>query len=347
MTTSPGRVDCDTDALVIGGGIVGALIAWQLAEHGLAVSVVDAQAIGSGATRRSAGLVTPSLHRAHRRQTARGVEMLTALARRHSLKARSVSALHVASRHDDADALRGLVSELQADGIDAAWETDPAIVPAGFGGGLRVAGSVMVDPALLATRLLQRPNIVVRQNVEAQKIERGHGRALALAPGYSIRAGAVIVAAGAYAGLLSPYLADAAQIGRGAIWRSRPQAAALPCQSAPVVVDGGRIVAAQTDDLRVSVGAWRWDSRGEGDPVRDARGYLSAHMPDLLAETELWLSSTCVVSRDGGPLVGALSGNDGVSGGVFYALAPGAFGLAWAALIAEQVVDLALRSRRS
>lgn len=347
MTAYIAPVDLDTEALVIGGGIVGALIAWQLAERGLEVSVVEAQAVGSGATRRSPGLATPSLHRAHRRHTARGVEMLTALARHHNLKPRPVSALHVATRSDDADALRGLVAELQADGIDAAWETDPAVVPGGFRGGLRVAGSVMVDPVALTTRLLQRPDILVRQNVEAQKLERAHGRVLALAPGYSVRAGIVVLAAGAYAGLLSPYLADSAQVGRGVLWRSHPQAAALPCQSAPVVVDGGRIVAAQTTDRRVCVGAWRWDGRSDGDPARDARAYLTAHMPNLLTETELWLSSTCVVSRDGSPLVGVLSGNDGASGGaVLYALAPGAFGLAWAPLIAEQVADLALRSRR-
>ncbi len=348
MAAYIGPVDRDTEVLVIGAGIVGALIARQLAESGLDVSVVDAQAVASGATRRSPGLATPSLQRAHRRQTARGVEMLAGLARQHHLNPRPVSALHVASRPDATDALRSLAAELQADGLDATWEIDPAIVPGAFGGGLRIANSIMVDPVLLATRLLQRRNILVKQKVEIQKLERAHGRVLALAQGYSVRAGAVVLATGAYTGLLSPYLADAMRVARGALWRSHPQPATLACQSVPVVVDGGRIVATQTDDMRVCVGAWRWDDRTDGDPARDAHTYLDAHMPDLLTETEMWLSATCIASRDGGPLIGVLSGDNHPSGGsVFYALAPGACGLAWAPVIAEQVVTLALRSRQA
>ncbi len=348
MAAYIGPVNRDTEVLVIGAGIVGALIAWQLAENGLDVSVVDAQRVGSGATRRSPGLATPSLQRPHRRQTARGVEMLAGLARQHHLKPRPVSALHVASRPDDADALRGLVAELQADGVDAAWEIDPTVVPVGFGGGLRIANSIMIDPVLLTTRLLQRPNIVVKQHVEIQKLERAHGYVLALAPGYSVRAGAVVLATSAYTGLLSPYLADSMQVTRGALWRSHPQPVALACQSAPVLVDGGRVVAAQTADMRVCVAAWRCNNQIDGDPARDAHTYLDAHIPDLLTETEIWLSAIGIASRDGGPLVGILSGNDRSSGGnVFYALAPGAFGLAWAPVIAEQVITLVLRPNQA
>lgn len=346
MSVYAGSADRDTEVLVIGAGIVGALIAWQLAESGLDVSVVDAQAIGSGATRRSLGLVTPCLQRAHRRQTARGVEMLAGLARQHNLNPRPVSALHVASRPDAADTLRGLVAELQTDGLDAVWEIDPAVAPGAFGGGLRIANSFMLDPVALTRRLLQRPNILVKQNIEIQKLERVQGRVLALAPGYSVRAGTVVLATGAYTGLLSPYLADSVQVARGALWRSHSQPAALACHSTPVLVDGGRIVAAQTTDMRVYVQAWRWNSRNDGDPAHDVRNYLNAHMPELLSETETWLSMISIASHDDSPLVGILSVNGRSSGGkVFYALAPGAFGLAWAPIIAEQVIDLLLHPR--
>ncbi len=348
MAAYNGPVDHDTEVLVIGAGILGALIARQFAENGLNVSVVDAQAIGSGATRHAPGLATPSLQRAHRQQTMRGVQMLAGLAQQHHLKPRLVGALHVASRPDDADALRGLVAELQADGLDATWETDPSVVPAGFGGGLRIANSMLIDPVLLTTRLLQQPNILVKQHVEIQKLERVHRHVMALAPGYSVRAGAVVLATGAYTGLLSPYLADSMQVVRGSVWRSQPQPKAMACASAPVVVDGGRLVATQTADMRVWVGAWRWNSRSTDDPAHDARAYLNRHMPDLLAETELWMSAVGITSHDGSPLIGSLSGNQRSSAGnVFYALAPGRFGLAWAPVIAEQVIDLALRPRKA
>ena len=348
-----GSSDRDTEVLVIGAGLIGAVIAAKLAENGLAVAVVDAQSVGGGATRRALGLVMPSLHPAHRRDTARGVELLASLARQHNLKPRPVNTLHVASQPADADALRGLADELRADGLDAHWEMDPSIVPGTFGGGLSVADSIQVDLALLTMRLLQRSGVVVKQNLEIQSLERSAGGLVALAPGYSIRASSIVLATNAYTGLLSPYLGDAVTVARGAIWRSRPQARALPCLEAPVVVDGGRVVALQTADMRLHVAAWYWDGRPDGDPAQEAHSYLDAHMPDLLTETEAWLSSTTIASRDGGPLVGVLSGGqqsasgngaaNSVTDGVYYALAGGPFGPAWAPIIAEQVASLALQ----
>src|SRR6476619_3286813 len=50
------------DVIVIGGGIVGASAAWQLAELGARVTLLERGALASGATARSQGLLLPPDH---------------------------------------------------------------------------------------------------------------------------------------------------------------------------------------------------------------------------------------------------------------------------------------------
>lgn len=47
------------DAIVAGGGIIGCSIAWQLAERGLTVTIIEPGAPGGGATWASAGMLSP------------------------------------------------------------------------------------------------------------------------------------------------------------------------------------------------------------------------------------------------------------------------------------------------
>jgi glycine/D-amino acid oxidase-like deaminating enzyme len=47
----------DADVIVVGAGVVGCALAWFLARAGLAVTVLEAQAVGTGASGRNSGLV--------------------------------------------------------------------------------------------------------------------------------------------------------------------------------------------------------------------------------------------------------------------------------------------------
>jgi len=49
----------DCDVAVIGAGIVGASIAYELARRGASVIVLDSRSVGQGATQAAAGMLAP------------------------------------------------------------------------------------------------------------------------------------------------------------------------------------------------------------------------------------------------------------------------------------------------
>jgi glycine/D-amino acid oxidase-like deaminating enzyme len=336
----------DADVVVIGAGLVGAATAAQLAGNGLRVAVVDAQATAGGATRHALGLATPDPNPAHTANTARGVRALQSLAASVNLTPRQVSVLHLTRDENGAAALRALAANPGAgEGNEWSWETDPTMVPDGYAGGLRSHNSILIDPASVVVRLLQQPGILVRPHTEIAALEASPNGVVAVGSDVTVQAGAIVLATNAYTGLLSPYLADAARIVRGVVWRSWPQS--RPRLSMPVSIDQARVVAAQTLDMRVCVAAWGWHESTGGDQVAAARAYLDAHLPDLLNETEAWATTTTTVTSDGAPMIGALpalTGAPGRPGRIYYALGAGPYGLAWAPLMAEQVARLVLGS---
>ena len=48
-----------TDIVIVGGGIIGCAVAYELSRRGVSVSVVDGRDVGGGATRASAGILAP------------------------------------------------------------------------------------------------------------------------------------------------------------------------------------------------------------------------------------------------------------------------------------------------
>jgi glycine oxidase len=53
------RPDTDYDVIIVGGGVIGASIAWRLARNHLRVLLADARAIGSEASTAAAGMLAP------------------------------------------------------------------------------------------------------------------------------------------------------------------------------------------------------------------------------------------------------------------------------------------------
>src|SRR5205814_6472065 len=71
-----------SDVLVVGAGIIGCAVAYELARRGASVQIVDARAPASGATQASAGVLAPYIESRHRgpllELTTRSLELFDA-----------------------------------------------------------------------------------------------------------------------------------------------------------------------------------------------------------------------------------------------------------------------------
>ncbi|MBV9098211.1 MAG: glycine oxidase ThiO, partial [Frankiaceae bacterium] len=195
-----------TDVAVVGGGIIGAAIAWRLAADGATVTVIDPEP-GRGATHAAAGMLAPvtELHYGEERllrlnlaSAERYPDFVAALGvdvgyRRTGTVVAAWDGADLAALRDLADlhASLGLRSELltarELRGLEPS-------VAAGLPGGLYAADDHAVDPRRLHAALLNRANVVPQA---ATSIASG---AVTLANGDSVSAGTVVVAAGARSG---------------------------------------------------------------------------------------------------------------------------------------------------
>ncbi|MCL4505174.1 MAG: FAD-binding oxidoreductase [Chloroflexi bacterium] len=329
------------DVLVIGAGLVGAFIANLLANNGLRVAVVDAQYTAQAATRRAVGLATPMLVREQMADTLRGVEIITSTAQRLGVPPRACRVLHLSSSAAGTDALRALYDDLKGGKPKLTWELEPGTISIGFGGGLVAHNSALIDLETLAARLLRHSRISVYEHVEIQSLEWHNEQLSALSAGNTVYTDAIILATNAYAGILSPYLADAAGMVRGVTWSSRPLNDApallqrvLQTTPMPLIIDQAQLTVAQTLDGRLRIAAWR--KGNQGDPAGDIAQFLHTYLRALARHTDEWRTGVTSLTPDGIPLVGKLAGD----GTVLYALGAGIYGPAWAPLMAERIAQL-------
>ena len=124
------------DVLVIGAGIIGCSVAFELAEAGAAVRVIDARTPGAGASQASAGVLAPYVEghgspvlRALGRRSLdlypRFVERVVAGAGR-PVEFERLGTLEVATTADDKARLDRSADELAADGVDCRTGSTPA-----------------------------------------------------------------------------------------------------------------------------------------------------------------------------------------------------------------------------
>ncbi len=331
------------DVVVIGAGLVGALIAYALADSGRRVAVLEAGSAGQAVTARITGLVTPQLTAAGLPGTLRGVDEMTNLALRLGVAPRSCRVLHLATRRTDLDTLHEFHQSFSGDRPKLFWETQPGGLPTGYTAGLVAHYSVLVDVMTLVARVLQHPNITVRENAEVQSLEWRSGRVAVLANGYTVQSPALVLATNAFVGLLSPYLVDAVRLARGYTWTSKPINEGAELQEhlqkvlpTPFMIDDGQMLVVQTPDLRLHVNAWRLVDGANTDPADDVGRFLKEYLPELQSQGQTQGSCVTTVTSDGAPLVGRLTGE----GAVYYAVGAGVYGPAWAPVIAGRVVQM-------
>lgn len=326
----------DADAIVIGAGLMGACAADALARAGQRVIVVDALSPGSAAARCAIGLACASLTAHDIAQTQRGARMLGEMAARLGAETRATRVLHLAAKPEKRDALRGRLPELAEAELSPRWEASPAIVPDGFGGGLSVSGGVVFDLPKLIHAALAQPGIQVLAGAQINKIE-DYGARIALGRDHTLSADKIVLATNAHSGLLAPYLAESSATARGVTWISHPLTSGWYTQmrAMPLVIDEGRVIVAEDAARHLQIGSWVWDADDLADPADAVRRLLRANAADLLHETRDWYGGITAITPDRSPLFGALD----EAGNVMYATALGAFGAAWAPVLAEKLAS--------
>ncbi|OWW21384.1 NAD(P)/FAD-dependent oxidoreductase [Noviherbaspirillum denitrificans] len=202
----------DTDIAIIGAGIIGAACADALAAHGLRVTVIECDAVGSGATAAGMGhLVVMDDNPAELALTAYSLSLWRGLtggnAARHEYS--HCGTLWLAADDEEREAARTKQHTLLAQDIDsqlldahALYATEPHLRP-GLAGALHVPGDGIVYPPKTARFLLERARGVRLVTARAEALLP---EGVLLGDGSMIHARTVLVANGAAALSLCPEL---------------------------------------------------------------------------------------------------------------------------------------------
>ncbi|MFE7444147.1 glycine oxidase ThiO [Streptomyces chartreusis] len=211
-----------SDVLVIGGGIIGLVTAWRVAQRGFTTAVVDPEP-GGGAAQVAAGMLAAVTELHYGEQTLLGLNL--ASARRypdftaeltdvtgHDLGYRRCGTLAVALDADDRAHLRELHALQRQSGLDSEWlsgrecrRLEPMLAP-GVRGGLRVDGDHQIDPRRLTGALLAACELagVVFHRAWAERVDvvRDRATGVTTTDGTALAADQVVLAAGSLSGRL-------------------------------------------------------------------------------------------------------------------------------------------------
>ncbi len=193
------------DALIVGGGVVGAACALSLVEAGLAVTLLEAEGLGGGATAAAMGHLVALDGSPDELALCRlGLERWKALAPQlgKDLELDPCGTLWVAADEEEmalvaprceAYRVAGVAAELLD--AHALREAEPCLAP-GLTGGMRVPGDAVIYPPAGARLLMEaalRAGAQLRTGTSVAALEPGGVR---LADGTRMEAGAVVLAMG-------------------------------------------------------------------------------------------------------------------------------------------------------
>lgn len=339
-----------TDVAVVGGGIIGAAIAWRLAAHGAGVTVIDPEP-GCGATHAAAGMLAPVTELHYGEESL--LRLNLASARRYPEFVAEVEATSgadvgyrqtgtVVAAWDGADlaALRDLGAlhaslDLTSQLLTAReLRTLEPTVAAGLPGGLFAADDHAVDPRRLHRALLANA-AVVRQPATA--VASG---TVTLTGGDTISAGTVVVAAGARTGRIAGMPETALRPVKGQTLRLRAQHS-VPDHVLRGSVRGVPVYLVPRADGEIVIGASSeeagYDERPRAgavyDLLRDAQLLLPAVLEMELVEVSTGLRPA---TPDNTPII------ETVEPGLVIATGHYRNGVLLAPITADMVADLVL-----
>lgn len=332
------------DVLVVGGGIIGCSIAWELARRGARAKVFDARRIGGGATHATAGVLAPfieapspgPLHALTLRSFAmyddfvRDVEGDSGM----PIEFRRCGTLEVARHRADRERLLAVAASACAAGIDAQWKDDR--------GGLLIPqqGYVRVEQLMAALRAAAGGHgVEFIEDSPVLSIDLdGDGRPAIEFAAAVMHADVVIIAAGSWADRLGLDPVGVRPV-RGQLvrlhWRADPVPHVLWSEHCYVVpwLDGTVLVGATVEDVG-------FDERATADGVRSLLDAAASFLPDAASATFLEARAGLrPASADGLPVIRPSAR----SARVIYATGHYRNGVLLAPLTAHLVADLVAR----
>jgi glycine oxidase len=266
-----------TDAIVVGGGVIGLACAWRVAQRGLRVRVLERDAVGSGASGVAAGMLAPV------GEATWGEEGLLALAMRsHALWPRfagelssaadrdvgylDLGSVHAALDRDEAAELRRRYELMRSLELEASWlrgsecrRLEPGLTPA-CTAGIHAPHEAAADPrrvveALGAAAAAEGVEVIEGATVSGALHDGERLAGVRTADGAEHRADAIVLATGAWGGEAEWLPAEARPTVRpvkGQILTLRGSARPPLCER---IVVTERIYVVPRGDGRVVVGA--------------------------------------------------------------------------------------------
>ncbi|QIQ05189.1 glycine oxidase ThiO [Streptomyces liangshanensis] len=335
-----------SDVLVVGGGIIGLVIAWRAAQRGLRTVVADPEP-GGGAARVAAGMLAAVTELHYGEETLLGLNLASA-ARYPAFVAeleeaagqdtgyRACGTLAVALDADDRAHLRELHGLQQRSGLTSEWlsgrecrRLEPMLAP-GVRGGLRVDGDHQIDPRRLAAALVtacERAGVLFHRAFASRlTVVRDRATGVVLEDGGVLTADRTVLAGGSLSGKLAGLPSDVVPPVRpvkGQVLRLRVPRAYAPFLSRSVraVVRGSHVYLVPRENGELVVGATSeeqgWDTTvtagGVYELLRDAHELVPGITELPFTEASAGLRPG---SPDNAPLLGptALPGLDLATG---------------------------------
>jgi glycine oxidase len=345
--------------IVVGGGVVGAAVAYELACRGAAVRIIDTRGIGQGATRASAGMLAPHIEAHVEPLRTLGIRSLALYDRfvarlvddsGETVEYERGGTLQVAVDAREEEELCSLARALKSSGVthtlvgaEDARRFEPQIA------GVAIAALHVAEHGYVAAEAMTRALVsaAVRRGatMTAAHVLAVHGGATprVITANGPLECDAVVVAAGSWAGALENPPATPGHVKpvRGQLLELR-----LPARAASRIVWGGRCYVVPWRDGTALVGATVEDAGFNESATVAGVGQLLESAVDLLPA----LASASFLgvkvglrplTADGLPVIGASS----TMRQVFYATGHYRNGVLLAPVTAELLADLVTEGR--
>jgi glycine oxidase len=211
-----------SDVVVVGAGVIGCAVAYELSRRGASVQVVDDRSVGMGATQASAGVLAPYIEAeaggAFQDLTVRGLGLFDDFVAQvsadggHSISYRRTGTLEVVSDPDRLLALRNAAARLEAQGVPvgvldaAAAHAEEPYLSADIAGAVVVASHGFIGAAELTRALAAAARRHGAQLVEHSRVRRiatvGADVVVETDRG-PLKGNAVVLAAGSWSGQIA------------------------------------------------------------------------------------------------------------------------------------------------